>query len=394
MQLGAKLRVREGIAEASCIMATPANLAQLADADLAIDVAVAPSDLLVVVRGDAVRVRRSDRGRRVDAAVVVGRDERRRRGRVPPAAHQHRARPSNARRRSGPRAHLGAGRLRGGRGAEGAGAGSQRDAVLRQRRGRRRAGDQDVRARAQPARHGTGLRNRDRQRRSAGLRQRRAARRHRARRGVRHRIAGSDVPDPQRGRRRVAGARHRRARPEGSDRRHHDAAGARGARGRSRHPRHRADLEAARAGHRAEDSRARRAGGQACRRAFPRRRARIGARPRDSSPPNRCSTRATWRWRSRSGQAPPASSRRPIATQLAAIASVAAGMAPSQYAVRGLFTGGTFCYEAQLAFRARGLACRSNAPADGVAPLEPVTPKVTSSSTWATTITRAAARIR
>jgi hypothetical protein len=30
-----------------------------------------------------------------------------------------------------------------------------------------------------------------------------------------------------------------------------------------------------------------------------------------------------------------------------------------------LFTGGTFCYEAQLAFIARGLACRSNAPAAG-----------------------------
>ena len=52
MQLGAELRSREGIAEASCIMATPANLAQLADAGLAIDAAAAPSDLLVVVRGE------------------------------------------------------------------------------------------------------------------------------------------------------------------------------------------------------------------------------------------------------------------------------------------------------------------------------------------------------
>ena len=33
-------------------MATPANLEQLRDADLAVDVAVAPSDLLVVVRGE------------------------------------------------------------------------------------------------------------------------------------------------------------------------------------------------------------------------------------------------------------------------------------------------------------------------------------------------------
>jgi hypothetical protein len=33
--------------------------------------------------------------------------------------------------------------------------------------------------------------------------------------------------------------------------------------------------------------------------------------------------------------------------------------------VRALFTGGTFCYEAQLVFLQRGLACSSNAPAHG-----------------------------
>ena len=53
MQLGAKLRARDGVDEASCIMATPANLAQLADAGLVIDKSFAPSDLLVVVRGRA-----------------------------------------------------------------------------------------------------------------------------------------------------------------------------------------------------------------------------------------------------------------------------------------------------------------------------------------------------
>jgi succinyl-CoA synthetase alpha subunit len=53
MQLTAQLREREGVAQASCVMATPANLAQLNDADLAIDVEPSPSDLLVVVRGDA-----------------------------------------------------------------------------------------------------------------------------------------------------------------------------------------------------------------------------------------------------------------------------------------------------------------------------------------------------
>src|SRR5213593_4984497 len=45
-------------------------------------------------------------------------------------------------------------------------------------------------------------------------------------------------------------------------------------------------------------------------------------------------------------------------------------MAPTQQAVRGLFTGGTFCYEAQLAFLKQGLACRSNAPVHGALPLD------------------------
>jgi len=53
MQLGARLRERDGVAQASCLMATPANLAQLQDADLTIETQASPSDLLVVVRGDA-----------------------------------------------------------------------------------------------------------------------------------------------------------------------------------------------------------------------------------------------------------------------------------------------------------------------------------------------------
>jgi len=52
MQLGARLRERDGIAQASCLMATPANLAQLQDADLSVDTQAVPSDLLVVVRGE------------------------------------------------------------------------------------------------------------------------------------------------------------------------------------------------------------------------------------------------------------------------------------------------------------------------------------------------------
>ena len=53
MLLGAMLRARDGIDQASCLMATPANLAQLVHADLAITTTAAVSDLLVVVRGEA-----------------------------------------------------------------------------------------------------------------------------------------------------------------------------------------------------------------------------------------------------------------------------------------------------------------------------------------------------
>jgi succinyl-CoA synthetase alpha subunit len=70
------------------------------------------------------------------------------------------------------------------------------------------------------------------------------------------------------------------------------------------------------------------------------------------------------------GSAVPASSGAPTAIQLATVTEMAAGMAASQYAVRGLFTGGTFCYEAQIAFRARNFDCRSNAPAESVGLLE------------------------
>jgi hypothetical protein len=83
----------------------------------------------------------------------------------------------------------------------------------------------------------------------------------------------------------------------------------------------------------------------------------------------------------------------PSAAALASSTNARRGLAPGQTAVRALFTGGTFCYEAQLAFVARGLRCRANArsrvprrsTADGTA---------MSSSTWATTTTRAGGRTR
>jgi FdrA protein len=70
------------------------------------------------------------------------------------------------------------------------------------------------------------------------------------------------------------------------------------------------------------------------------------------------------------GEALPVVSSVPSAAQCAAIEARVAAMAPTQWAVRALFTGGTFCYEAQLAFLAQGLACRSNAPAQGAAPFD------------------------
>ncbi len=66
-------------------------------------------------------------------------------------------------------------------------------------------------------------------------------------------------------------------------------------------------------------------------------------------------------------EALPAPLREPDAALLHEVDRRAARLAPSQRAVRALFTGGTFCYEAQLAFLARGLACGSNAPAPGAA---------------------------
>ena len=53
MQLSAGLAARPGIAQASAIMATPANLALLAEAGLAPGkLAPSPNDLLIAVRGE------------------------------------------------------------------------------------------------------------------------------------------------------------------------------------------------------------------------------------------------------------------------------------------------------------------------------------------------------
>ena len=85
------------------------------------------------------------------------------------------------------------------------------------------------------------------------------------------------------------------------------------------------------------------------------------------SPPHRCGTRPTSPWRSPAASRRRARPRRRPMPRSPRSNSARPTMAPAQTAVRALFTGGTFCYEAQLAFIARGLPCRSNAPAKGAA---------------------------
>ena len=78
-------------------------------------------------------------------------------------------------------------------------------------------------------------------------------------------------------------------------------------------------------------------------------------------------------WRSPAATPAPMPPATPSDAALAAVEQRAATMAPAQTAVRALFTGGTFCYEAQLAFLARGLRlqlqrpgqARSRSPVDG-----------------------------
>ena len=45
-------------------------------------------------------------------------------------------------------------------------------------------------------------------------------------------------------------------------------------------------------------------------------------------------------------------------------------MTAEQTDIRGVFAGGTFCYEAQLALQAAGLSCESNAPVTGARALQ------------------------
>ncbi|PJG60662.1 acyl-CoA synthetase FdrA [Aeromonas cavernicola] len=55
---------------------------------------------------------------------------------------------------------------------------------------------------------------------------------------------------------------------------------------------------------------------------------------------------------------------------LASTTAQLAKMAAGQRDIRGIFAGGTFCYEAQLALLAEGLTCESNAPVKGASALK------------------------
>ncbi len=279
MQLGAQLRERDGIAEASCLMATPANLAQLHDADLSIDTQASPSDLLVVVRGEPAAcdeaIEAADAMLQAQGASGGGGAE----AFSIPLTSLALAVESN------PGADLALISVPGDYAAAEAMKAialglhvmvfSDNVSIAEERAIK-------TAARAQgPAGDGPRLRHGDRQRRPARLRQRRAPRRHRPRRRIGHRPAGSHLPDPQPRRRHLAGARHRRPRSQGRDRRHHDAAGARRPGGRPPDPRRRPDLQAAGAGDRPADRGRGGRGGQARRRPLPRRRTRAAAR-RDS----------------------------------------------------------------------------------------------------------------
>jgi len=67
---------------------------------------------------------------------------------------------------------------------------------------------------------------------------------------------------------------------------------------------------------------------------------------------------------------PPAIAGLPVAGDIAAVLRTSAQQmsAPQRY-VRGVFSGGTFCYEAQLVHRERGIAASSNTPVAGNAEL-------------------------
>ncbi len=255
MQLGARLRERKGIAQASCLMATPANLAQLLDADLSIDTQASPSDLLVVVRGDPTACDDAIAAADVMLQAAGGSGDSETAAFSLPltslALGVARAPDADLALISVPGDYAAAEAMK----ALSLGLHvmlfSDNVSIAEERIIKTYA------AHTRSARDGARLRDGDRQRRAARLRQRGAPRRHRPRRRFGNRAAGSHLPYPQPGWRHLAGAWHGRSRSDRGDWRYHDAAGACGARCRPPDARHRADLQAARASYRPRRSRTR-----------------------------------------------------------------------------------------------------------------------------------------
>ena len=269
---------------------------------------------------------------------------RRRRRDLHGAAHDRRG-GGPRRRESGH--HLDAGRLRHGRGAQGAQARAVRLPLQRQCADRGRDRAEAPRRRQAALDDGAGLRDGHRRRRAARLRQRRAARADRPRRRVGHRAPAGELSRRPAGRRGLAGDRRGQPRPRRARRRPHDAGGDRAARRRSGHGGHRARVQAAggrgRAGRAGPGARVR----QARRRELRRRRARAD-RGRGAFPAATLADAARLAVALARGEptaGPPPAARDPL---LAGTRARPGRLAAGQRYVRGLYSGGTLCQEAKL----------------------------------------------
>ncbi len=326
-------------------------------------------------------------GRR--AAVVSGRSASRRRERRSGAVDEH---PDGGRPGPGsqPGPDLRARRLRRRGGDEGAAPGHGRDALQRQRAAGGRARAEDLRPRPRPHGDGPGLRHRHRQRRAARVRQRRAARPDRSGRRLRHREprrsrSGSTSSDRGSPRRSAPAVTTSSTTIGGISMLHGLAALDEDPATKvivlvSKPPR---PTVAAAVLDRGRGER------QARRRHLPRR------RPGDDHATTASTARPTWPRRAdmavalaKGEQAAAAApSRCPSEMRRRLIERPRARMAPSQRYVRGIFSGGTFCFEAQLIHAAAGITAFSNTPTAGqlAAGETPGQARRTPSSTWVTT---------
>ena len=224
-----------GVEQATALMGTPANLAQLASDgfDAGALTGAGANDLLLAVRAGSPEAAEAALARAEQELLGVvprwmgragrrpGRDGPRDHHRTAPDPRRGAGRPAGGQRRG----RLGARSLCRARGAQGAVGGAARPAVQRQRAGRGRGGAQGQGGRAGPAADGPGRRHGDAGRGRARVRQRGlpGPRRHRRRGGDRR--PGGDEPARPVGGGRRPGARGGRPGPLPGGRRVHDDAG-------------------------------------------------------------------------------------------------------------------------------------------------------------------------